>query len=200
MESSNNSCNIPMVKVDIVDLESQRIPVPPAPGAPLDDEKKAKQAEISSDKIWSKLYEEKKADQAEAAADDSWNRQQKTEIGVDFDSLANHSRLAYGGIIVSGIVLLVALTSTNTYHDHKHYHYGISVAAVPLLVSAIAWGLAELTWNHTEFFVKNTLVVNYFLFFWCFIGACVLTFGGPFDVAGNGTLLLCMALRCFLLF
>ena len=181
---SNNSCNVPMAISDVdIDLEAQRIPVPPpVTDGPLDEKKPL---EILADKMSYKIDEEK-ADRAEAAADESWNEQQVCRVGVDFDSLANHSRLAYGGIIVSGIVMLVALTSTNTHYDHRYYHYGISVGAVALIVSCVAWGLAEVTWNHTEFFVKNTLAVNYFLFLWCFIGACILTFGGPFNVAGNG--------------
>ena len=214
MQGSSDHCNdcdnnLPMMSDVVVDLEEQRLPVISTSTVAIDvqEESGQDQNEVSvpNNKSWSHGGAEEVANhnQADMAAERIVVCDQRIigdvdDVDVDYDNLANHSSLAYGGIIVSATVLLVALMTmsssttknASSFEDHRYYHYGLAVGSVALIVSAFGWGLAQLTMrgNQSECFVKNTLVINYFLFLWCFIGSSILTFGGPFDVAGNGTL------------
>lgn len=95
--------------------------------------------------------------------------------------LGDQSTLAYVGMIFSAIVILVALTSSKVedYTDHKYFEYGISLVSIAMIFSLIGFFLR----SNDQFAMYN----NYFLFVWCFIGACIMTFGdGPFTVTNNG--------------
>jgi hypothetical protein len=97
----------------------------------------------------------------------------------------SHISLAYAGIIISSIVLLVSLTA-NAYsvETGPRYRYGISLASIAMIFSTLGWFLSNFTSN-------NDLIIRYinvFLFVWCLVGACFMTFGSsaPFEVTGNG--------------
>jgi hypothetical protein len=97
--------------------------------------------------------------------------------------LTNMSVLPYAGVLFSGMVLVIALTTGPQYvEDHKYYEYGVAVAAVAMIFAVIGWGLAHTNLGEGKFSIYN----NYFLFAWGFFGACFMTFGGPFEFTGNG--------------
>lgn len=99
--------------------------------------------------------------------------------------LSNSSALSYAGCLVSAVVLLISLVSTNEHKSHNHYEYGIAVSVVAMFFALLGWACLTLPQLQNPKIIRYT---NYFLFLWCFVGACVLTFGGPFKVAGNGAL------------
>jgi hypothetical protein len=89
----------------------------------------------------------------------------------------------YGGVFSSAMVLLIALTTGGSYiDDHKYYEYGIAAAVVAMVFALTGCVLAYTNMGEGKFGRFN----NYFLFVWCFIGACFMTFGGPFEFTGNG--------------
>ena len=79
----------------------------------------------------------------EAAATKTTTTTTTTTTGLDYSILASHSALSYGGIFVSGIVLMVSLTSSSVHRNHDHYEYGIAVASVAMICSLVGWGLAQ---------------------------------------------------------
>jgi hypothetical protein len=96
--------------------------------------------------------------------------------------LADQSTLAYSGIVLSSVVLLVALCVNSGFKSHKYFEYGVSVAAVAMCFALVGWGMGKFDSGSDQV----TKFLNYFLFLWCFIGACFMTFGGPFTTTGNG--------------
>ena len=92
----------------------------------------------------------------------------------------DQTTLSCAGIFLSGAVLLAALLSDTdeSVEGHRYWAYGIAVASVAMFFSLVG------------FFVRSNNQIamynNYFLFLWCFIGACFMTFGGPFKDTGNG--------------
>jgi len=100
------------------------------------------------------------------------------------DSHDSHTALAYAGLVVSAIVLLISLTSDLYLEVNKMYKYGISVASIAMILGTLGWFLTVHT-TVNDSFVRNN---NAFLFVWCFLGACFMTFGNdaPFQVTGNG--------------
>jgi hypothetical protein len=102
---------------------------------------------------------------------------------VNMADLASASLLPYVGVLFSGMVLLISLTSGgNSVDDHKYYEYGIAIAVVAMFFALVGWALSHSNLGDGKFCLYN----NYFLFLWCFIGACFMTFGGPFEITGNG--------------
>ena len=98
-------------------------------------------------------------------------------------NLTYSSFLPYVGVLGSGVVLLIALTIGGKYiENHKYYEYGIAVAVVSMFFALTGWGLAHTDLCEGKFGRYN----NLFLVVWGFIGACALTFGGPFEITGNG--------------
>jgi len=96
--------------------------------------------------------------------------------------LADQSALAYVGIFFSGIILLISLTVGDGLNNTKYYEYGITVACVASFFSFVGWAMGRFDLVDDDVAMYN----NYFLFVWCFIGACFLTFGSPFKTTGNG--------------
>ena len=92
------------------------------------------------------------------------------------------SALPYLGIIVSGAILLAALLAKSRYEGHRYYGYGIALAVVGMFVAIVALALVEIKKDDTQV----VQYCNYFNFVWCFTGACIMTFGGPFKFTGNG--------------
>lgn len=96
--------------------------------------------------------------------------------------LADQSTLAYTGTVFSAIVLLVALCVNSGFKAHKYFEYGVSVAVVAMFFALVGWGMGKYNLGSDQI----TKYMNYFLFVWCFTGACFMTFGGPFTTTGNG--------------
>lgn len=90
--------------------------------------------------------------------------------------------LSYAGIFCSGLVLLVALVSNDLSRNHQYYEYGISIAVVAMVFALALWGMGAAQIGSDTI----TVYLNGFVFVWCFVGACFMTFGGPFKVSGNG--------------
>lgn len=101
--------------------------------------------------------------------------------------VADQSTLSYVGIFFSAIVLLVALTwskeGESGHKGDKYYNYGISIAVVAMFFALVGFGMARYGLVADE---RIAMYNNYFLFVWNFIGACFMTFGGPFKTTGNG--------------
>jgi hypothetical protein len=82
------------------------------------------------------------------------------------------------------VILLVAVVvgyNKGRLADAR-YGYSVAVPSVSMVLSAVGFGL---TFSEE----KNATLGKYnahFLFVWNFIGACILTFGGPFTQTGNG--------------
>jgi len=96
--------------------------------------------------------------------------------------LYSEAKLPYVVGFVAAIVLLVALVSGDGQKDHKYYKYGVSVAAVAMFFSLVGWALAFKGLVDSSIIKVN----NVFLFVWNFVGACFLTFEGPFETTSNG--------------
>jgi hypothetical protein len=81
------------------------------------------------------------------------------------------------------VILLVAVVvGYNGRLADARYGYSVAVPSVSMVLSAVGFGL---TFSDE----KNATLGKYnahFLFLWNFIGACILTFGGPFTQTGNG--------------
>lgn len=92
----------------------------------------------------------------------------------------SYAQLPMIGMFFSAIILLVAILVGGS--RLKNYEYTISVAAVAMFFSLLGFLLTckeDLNGKISEF-------NGYFLFLWCFIGACIITFDGPFKVTSNG--------------
>jgi hypothetical protein len=95
------------------------------------------------------------------------------------------SSLAYVGVLFSAMVMLIALTAGGTLAGTQYYGYGIALAAFAMAFSLAGWLLAAKVPGQAQ----TVKYLNYLIFAWCFIGACIMTFLGPFRVTGNGELL-----------
>jgi hypothetical protein len=95
--------------------------------------------------------------------------------------------LSAAGLLVSTIVLLVAVVSKGKpSKGDAYWRYGITLSVVAMFFALVF--LSGVMDDRSVF--KNPkipLYLNYFVFAWCFIGACIMTFGdGPFVVTSNG--------------
>lgn len=96
-------------------------------------------------------------------------------------------KLPAAGLLVSSLVFLIAVVSKGEPHKHDSYwRYGISLSVIAMFFALLS--MSQVMDDRSV--VKNPQVsvyTNYFVFAWCFIGACVMTFGdGPFTVTSNG--------------
>lgn len=109
---------------------------------------------------------------------DAQDNQRHLRVG-GYDLSIDNEKVPLLGVAASAIVLLIAVGIGSV--EKKIKNYGFSLGAVALII-----GVLGLVPNH-DATDKYSLYLNYFLFLWCFIGACVMTFGGgPFTVTGNG--------------
>jgi predicted ferric reductase len=90
------------------------------------------------------------------------------------------SQVPMVGMFFTAVILLVAVLVPGK--DIQNWAYGVSVASVTMVFSLVGFLLAL----KEELNDKIGKFNAYFLFLWCFIGACILTFGGPFTNTGNG--------------
>mmetsp|Transcript_12679 Transcript_12679/g.16079 ORF Transcript_12679/g.16079 Transcript_12679/m.16079 type:complete len:329 (-) Transcript_12679:265-1251(-) len=86
------------------------------------------------------------------------------------------------GNFCAAVVLLVATinSTTNGSMEVGMRGYANSVAVVAMVLSfLLLTGIKQV--------LRMSFYIRYVLFFWCFIGGCILTFGtGPFSSTGNG--------------
>ena len=81
------------------------------------------------------------------------------------------------------VILLVAVLALGKGgYSKARWGYAISVASVSMVFSLVGFGLTFSQDLNNKVGKHNA----YFLFLWNFIGACILTFGGPFTSTGNG--------------
>jgi hypothetical protein len=98
-----------------------------------------------------------------------------------FDISVDNEKASLLGVATSAIVLLIAV-GIGQFQMSRTVSYGYAVGAIALILALL--GLIP---NSNATLDKYSLYLNYFLFVWCFVGACVLTFGdGPFKETGNG--------------
>lgn len=80
------------------------------------------------------------------------------------------------------IILLVAVLVPGKYGNQRRWAYSVSVASVSMFFSLVGFCLTFSSDLNEKIGKYNA----YFLFVWNFVGACVLTFGGPFLTTSNG--------------
>ena len=106
------------------------------------------------------------------------DNQRHLRVG-SYDLSIDNEKVPLLGVAASAIVLLIAVGIG--YVEKKIRNYGFSLGGIALIIGVL--GLVPTP----DAIDKYSLYLNYFLFLWCFIGACVMTFGnGPFTVTGNG--------------
>lgn len=94
-------------------------------------------------------------------------------------------QLPFAGMFFSAMVLIIAVnTPSSAKGTRKYWEYGNALAAVTMFFSLLGFLMAM----KNEGKVKTAGRINaIFLFLWCFVGACLMTFGqGPFLVTSNG--------------
>lgn len=99
--------------------------------------------------------------------------------------LKDQASIAYSGVFVCGLVLILSILAGVSPNIGYHYGYGISIGAIGMLLALLGW----LACNAAAANVPAQYIgyYNYFLFAWVIVGACFMTFGeGPFTVTGNG--------------
>ncbi len=100
------------------------------------------------------------------------------DAGVEVAS----DQLALIGVFVSALILLVAVLSDDLI-SKKYENYGITLAVITMFFALVCIGLSKKPMGKPEI----PSYINYFLFLWNFVGACVMTFGkGPFIYTNNG--------------
>mmetsp|Transcript_16000 Transcript_16000/g.44039 ORF Transcript_16000/g.44039 Transcript_16000/m.44039 type:complete len:291 (+) Transcript_16000:117-989(+) len=95
------------------------------------------------------------------------------------------AEIPLAGTFVSALILLVALLVDGD--GAKNWAYGITVATVTmfLALSGAVMALIKKDEANAQISQVNSVLL-YFLFGWCFVGACILTFNGPYTVTSNG--------------
>jgi len=107
------------------------------------------------------------------------DNQKHLKVGSYDVSIANE-KVPLLGVAASAIILLVAV-GVGQVGKKWYRSYGYALGSVALIIAVL--GLLPKISDH---FDKFSLYVNYFLFLWCFIGACIMTFGdGPFIATGE---------------
>jgi len=101
--------------------------------------------------------------------------------------LADEAQLPYVGSLFSAMVLLIALTSDGGVNvsSNGYYEYGLALTIVTMTFSFLGY-IACMMGRDSDNLASTIALNNYFLFVWGFIGACIMTFDGPFQNTGNG--------------
>lgn len=87
-------------------------------------------------------------------------------------------------VFVASIILLVATGAIyNWWWFDSYSKYAISVSSISLSISAICLLMHKFACSMYEKLGKNLCLLN---FTWSFVGACFLTFKGPFEATSNG--------------
>ena len=96
--------------------------------------------------------------------------------------LEDTSSLSLVGVLVSSVILLAALLAGSNLEHAQYYEFGIAVAVIAMFSALVGLTMIYLKMEDDTYIIYN----HYFLFAWCFIGACFMTFGSPFVITGNG--------------
>lgn len=116
--------------------------------------------------------------------DDDGTRR-KFRVG-DYEISISNSKAPYAGLIASGLLLIASLLFKDEIFKTKMATYGYILSSVAILGGIILLLLPNST-TATDSRHSCIKYMQYFLFLWCFIGACIMTFKpGPFIQTGNG--------------
>lgn len=108
------------------------------------------------------------------------NKKTKFHVG-DYEISIPRTKAPWVGLIASGLILIASLLFKDEIIKTKLATYGYVLASV-----GIVGGILQLILPSSENGV-GVLYINYFLFVWCFVGACIMTFKpGHFVQTGNG--------------
>jgi hypothetical protein len=99
----------------------------------------------------------------------------------EYDIAVPSNKVPLLGVMASSAVLFIAVLVKKLLDTRQNYgRYGIALSVVSFVIAFVSLVMP----------VKCTFVINllnYFLFAWNFVGACIFTFnGGPFESTGNG--------------
>lgn len=107
------------------------------------------------------------------------HQQRHIHVG-DYDISIDEDKAPLVGVAASAIILLIAVEIGQGVKRHIK-EYGIAFASIALILSVVS------LLPNNEQMKQYSPQLNYFLFVWCFIGACIMTFGdGPFIETSNG--------------
>ncbi|GFH59627.1 hypothetical protein CTEN210_16103 [Chaetoceros tenuissimus] len=107
------------------------------------------------------------------------DHQRHIHVG-DYDISIDEDKAPLVGVAASAIILLIAVEIGQGIKRHIK-EYGIAFASIALILSVVS------LLPNNEQMKQYSPQLNYFLFVWCFIGACIMTFGdGPFIETSNG--------------
>jgi hypothetical protein len=107
------------------------------------------------------------------------NKKTKFQLG-DYEISIPRTKAPWVGMIASGLILIASLLFKDEIIHTKLAIYGYVLASVGIL-----GGILQLIVSSSENVVGK--YIKYFLFLWCFVGACVMTFKpGHFVETGNG--------------
>jgi hypothetical protein len=108
-------------------------------------------------------------------ANNSKNDEKKTRFEISIP----RTKAPWVGLIASGLILIASLLLKDEIIKTKLATYGYVLASV-----GIVGGILQLILSSEN---GIALYINYFLFLWCFVGACIMTFKpGHFVETGNG--------------
>ena len=93
--------------------------------------------------------------------------------------VADH-QLPMVGMFFFGLIVLIAVLSPG--RGIRYWAYGVSLASVAMVFALVGFFVTL----NTELNDTAGKFIAAFLFLWCFIGACIMTFAGPFTMTGNG--------------
>jgi hypothetical protein len=83
-------------------------------------------------------------------------------------------------VLISSIILLIATgTHYRWVYRGSYASYAISISSISLSISSICLLTHKFAGSSYDKFGKHLCMTT---FFWAFIGACFLTFKGPFDM------------------
>ena len=110
----------------------------------------------------------------------------------EYDIAVPQSKVPLLGTMMSAVILFIAIFARDLLDTHKYYaRYGLILCLVTFVLALITIVLPS----------KNHMVkgIKYFMFIWCLVGACVLTFGSdaPFERTGWIFCSLGMCSLCF---
>jgi len=99
----------------------------------------------------------------------------------EYDIAVPSNKVPLLGVMASSAVLFIAVLVTNVIETRQHYgRYGIALSVISFVIAFVSLVMPLKC-------ISAINLLNYFLFAWNFVGACVFTFnGGPFESTGNG--------------
>ena len=108
--------------------------------------------------------------------------EQGSSSGGAMGLLTNDLVPVLGTFVAATIVLVALLVDGNGV---ENFAYGVALSTIAMFFALVRAGLA-LKGGSDELTSKAGMFLGHFLFVWCFIGTCILTFDGPYTFTGNG--------------